>query len=58
MFKHFNVRSQLRLVLGEVAVHVEHAGEGMAQVSNARLALIVDHSGGLAPLFDFRPGRV
>jgi hypothetical protein len=53
--QHLNMRPQLRLVLGEVAVHIQHSGVGVAEVSDASLALIANHLGGRAPLLDFRP---
>ena len=55
-FQDLDVRSQLRLVLGEVAVHIQHSGVGVPKESDASLAQIVNHLGGRAPLLDFRPG--
>src|SRR5918993_2180197 len=51
-----DVEPELGLVHGEVRVHVEHAGVGVAQEAEAATAQRSDHRCGVAPLFYIRPG--
>ena len=47
--------AELALVLGEVAVHVEHAGIGVAEKAHAAAAQRAQNAGGLGPLLDLFP---
>ena len=55
-FEDFDVGAELALVLGEVAVHVEHAGVGVAEDAHAAAAQGAEYAGGLCPFLDFGPG--
>ena len=48
--------AELTVVLGEVAVHVEHAGVGVAEETHTAAAQGTQGAGGLGPVLDFGPG--
>ena len=48
--------AELTLVLGEVTVHVEHTGVGVAEETHAAAAQGTQSASGLRPVTDLRPG--
>ncbi len=56
--QHFDVGAKLGMVHGEVRVHVEHAGVGVAEKADAAVVQLAHNAGRLHPLLDLAPGAV